>query len=196
MNKPLRIMIVDDVPQRSMAVRTALEALGHCVVGEVPASDYLPARVRELTPDVILIDADAPGRDTLEDIRMANQDSQLPVVMFTGEIDDQTIYQAVRAGVAIYPIGFLAQSDIQVVIQTAIAQFEHHRRLSRERDRARGDLADRQLLSQAKQLLMDRHGITEPQAHRMLQKMAMDGKKRIINVARRVLDGPAPQDNA
>lgn len=44
------------------------------------------------------------------------------------------------------------------------------------------------LILQAKQLLMDRHGMTEPQAHRFLQKASMDRGARLAQTAQLVLE--------
>ena len=47
---------------------------------------------------------------------------------------------------------------------------------------------DRRLIDRAKALLMDRHGITEEQAHYYLQKKSMDSRTKLALTARLVLD--------
>ena len=47
---------------------------------------------------------------------------------------------------------------------------------------------ERELVEQAKQLLMDRGGMTEEQAHRLLQKRSMDRGARMADTARQVLE--------
>ena len=47
---------------------------------------------------------------------------------------------------------------------------------------------DRRLIDRAKALLMDRHGITEEQAHYYLQKKSMDSRIKLAQTARLVLD--------
>ena len=47
---------------------------------------------------------------------------------------------------------------------------------------------DRRLIDRAKALLMDRHGITEEQAHYYLQKKSMDSRTKLAQTARLVLD--------
>ena len=46
---------------------------------------------------------------------------------------------------------------------------------------------ENQLVAQAKALLMDRHGMTEAQAHRFLQKESMDHGYKLAETARIVL---------
>lgn len=47
--------------------------------------------------------------------------------------------------------------------------------------------ADREVIQQAKSLLMERNGLTEDQAHRLLQKKSMDSGVNLVQTARLVL---------
>ena len=49
-------------------------------------------------------------------------------------------------------------------------------------------------MEQAKELLMLRHGITEPEAHRMMQKYAMDHGMRMTDCAARILSMAGEKD--
>lgn len=48
---------------------------------------------------------------------------------------------------------------------------------------------ERALIQSAKELLMDRHGMTEEQAHRFLQKKSMDSGAKLVQTAKLVLGG-------
>jgi response regulator NasT len=50
-----------------------------------------------------------------------------------------------------------------------------------------GSAADQRVIERAKRLLMAYMGLTEPQAHRYIEKHAMDFRKRKIEIARGVL---------
>ncbi len=54
--------------------------------------------------------------------------------------------------------------------------------------RPRRSQEEQELIAQAKQLLMARHGMTEEQAHRFLQKKSMDSGAKLIQTAQLVLD--------
>lgn len=53
---------------------------------------------------------------------------------------------------------------------------------------SRAELEDRKLIERAKGLLMQQRNLTEPDAYRTLQKLAMDRKRRLADVARNVLE--------
>lgn len=61
------------------------------------------------------------------------------------------------------------------------------RRGSREPVHVHRSEEENQLVKQAKALLMDRHGMTEEQAHRFLQKESMDHGAKLAETARIVL---------
>lgn len=48
---------------------------------------------------------------------------------------------------------------------------------------------EKEIIETAKGVLMDRHGMTEAQAHRFLQKKSMDSGVKLIQTAQMVLDG-------
>ena len=66
-----------------------------------------------------------------------------------------------------------------------LAQFQRY--IPREKGPVRRGGEEQQLIAQAKAVLMDRHGMTEEQAHRFLQKQSMDSGAKLADTARLVL---------
>lgn len=64
--------------------------------------------------------------------------------------------------------------------------FQVNRRLNKY-VKPRRSSADQQLVEEAKQLLMDRHGMTEEQAHRFIQKKSMDNGAKMVQTAQMIL---------
>lgn len=65
--------------------------------------------------------------------------------------------------------------------------FQMNRRLNRLVRPRRSD-EDQKLVARAKQLLMDRNGMTEEQAHRFIQKRSMDSGAKMVQTAQFILD--------
>lgn len=61
------------------------------------------------------------------------------------------------------------------------------RRFARGKGPAKRSEEELRLVAQAKAVLMDRHGMTEEQAHRFLQKQSMDNGAKLTDTARLVL---------
>jgi response regulator NasT len=183
----MRIMLVDDDPSRRQQVEQALQEAGYEVGVRLDTQADLIAEVQRHQPDVILIDVDAPGRDTLESLNRISSDSPRPIVMFAGDGDAETIRRAVRAGVSAYVVDGLATQRLKPVLEVAIARFHEYQALRRELEETRGRLADRRDVDRAKGLLMQRRQLSEPQAYEMLRKMAMDRSLRIGDAARALI---------
>src|SRR5690606_23554552 len=94
----LKIMLLNDGDGRAASLRDTLAAAGVQVVAERAAGIDLAEAIARLAPDVVLIDADAAARDTLEDICVASESTERPVVMFTDDDNRETIRAALRAG--------------------------------------------------------------------------------------------------
>jgi response regulator NasT len=183
----LRILVVDEDPARADALLHSLAAAGYESVGVIDPKDDLVAKVRDLAPDLIIVDMESPSRDTLEDMRRITADRPRPIVMFVDQSDEFSIAEAMRLGISAYVIDGLNPARVKPILDVAMARFAEFQKLRGELDQAKMDLADRKIIERAKGLLMTRRKIPEDQAYRLLQKLAMDQNQRLVEVARTVL---------
>ncbi len=183
----LRILIVDRDPARAAVLEQALADAGHRVVGRTADEGSLLQIVSDTQPDVVIVDMDAPGRDTLEDLREVGRDNPKPIIMFSNNRDGDYIRQAVQAGVSAYVVDGLSKERILPIVEVAIARFREFQALRRELAEIRVQLADRKVVDKAKGILIQRKGLTEDQAYALLRKTAMNRGLRIADVARTLL---------
>ena len=174
--------------ERARVLRSALLEAGYNVVATLPGDAFLPERIGQIQPDLIVVDAESQGRDILEHVVMATRDERRPIVMFSGDEDTAYLRKAVAAGVSAYVAAGTPAERIKPVLDVAMARFEMEEALRRELADARSELADRKVLDRAKGLLMSRQGLTEPQAHARLRKAAMDKGLKLVDVAQRLID--------
>lgn len=174
--------------ERARVLRIALLEAGYNVVAALPGDTFLPERIGQIQPDLIVVDAESQGRDILEHVVMATRDERRPIVMFSDDEDTAYLRKAVAAGVSAYVAVGTPAERIKPVLDVAMARFEMEESLRRELASARSELADRKVLDRAKGLLMSRQGLTEPQAHARLRKAAMDKGLKLVEVAQRLID--------
>lgn len=174
--------------ERSRSLRIGLLEAGYNVVAVLPVDAFLPDRIAQIQPDMIIVDAESQARDTLEHVVLATRDARRPIVMFTEDDDTSHVRDAIAAGVTAYVVAGLAPERVKPVLEVALARFEHEEKLRRELAEARTQLADRKLIDRAKGLLMQRHGISEPEAYTRLRKAAMDKGLKITDIAQRIVD--------
>src|SRR5262252_3683326 len=87
----LRILLIDEDQARAEALLQSLAGAGYETVGVIDPKDDLVAKVRDLAPDLIIVDMESPSRDTLEDMRRITADRPRPIVMFVDESDETAI---------------------------------------------------------------------------------------------------------
>ena len=173
---------------RSRSLRIGLLQNGCNIVAVLPADVYLPERLAQIGPDMIIVDAESANRDTLEHVVMATRDARRPIVLFTEDNDTTNVRDAIAAGVTAYVVAGLAADRVKPVLDVALARFQHEEHLRSELADARSQLTDRKVIDRAKGLLMQRQGLSEDEAYARLRKTAMDKGLKLGEVAQRILD--------
>jgi response regulator NasT len=181
--RTLRIVVVNTVPvsdrgtgapaqqfleaqaRRNTLLRIGLLESGYDIVASLPADIFLPERIAQIQPDMIIIDSESDTRDVLEHMNAA-----------------------IEAGVSAYIVAGLQAERVKPVLDVALARFRREQRLQGELSDTRRQLADRKLIERAKGVLMAKNRLTEEQAYQKLRSMAMNRKLRLAEVAQRVLD--------
>jgi len=137
--------------------------------------------------DVIVVSIESPSRDAIEDMRRSTEQQPRPIALFADRSDPATIAAAMAAGVSAYVVKGLAEDRVQSVVDVAVAHFNRYHSMREELDRARLSLVERKAVDRAKGLLMERNGLNEEAAYRLLRKLAMDQNKRIGEVAQDIV---------
>ncbi len=201
MSEVLRIVVIISDPaleegdahaqaqaERSRLLRIGLLEAGYRLVATLPADPFLTERLAQLRADLVIVDAESDARDALEHVVMATRDERRPIVMFTSDEDTSHVHEAVAAGVTAYIVDGLAPERIRPILTVAMARFRHQEALLTELDTARGELQDRKLLDRAKAILMQRQGLSEPEAHARLRKAAMNKGAKLADIAQQMID--------
>ncbi|MDD5277315.1 MAG: ANTAR domain-containing protein [Methylovulum sp.] len=183
----LNILLVDNDPDRSAVVRQALQEVGYHVIANLGDDVNLSKNVFSLQPDIIIIDMDAPGRDTLEQMREIQRGQAKPIILFSAPDDQHFMQEAIRAGVSAYMLEGLNQSQIMPVIEVAMARFREFQTLQKELEDTRSKLAERKVIEKAKGIIMTRKGLDEESAYQMMRKMAMSQNKRLVDLSQAIV---------
>src|SRR5690348_13145700 len=90
--KPLRILIADDHRIFREGLRKLLEAEKDLeVAGEAADGEEAAEKVRDLAPDVLLLDLSMPGTNGLEALREIGDQQQTRTLLLTGAIEQQEL---------------------------------------------------------------------------------------------------------
>jgi len=182
----LRVLIVDDGAHRVSLIRDELTRQGHVVVGVLDSAIAIHDCVRALLPDVVIVDAESPSRDTLEHLATVSATHPRPVVVFSEDPALEPMQKALAAGVASYVIAGLNPERLAPVLQVAIARFEQERALREQLGHAQAKLTERKVIERAKGVLMRESGLGEEEAYHHMRRLAMDRGQRLAQVAERI----------
>jgi two-component system, response regulator / RNA-binding antiterminator len=183
----LRVLLVNDTEKPIGELRAALQAAGYEVLEAVVGAEELLKAVESQQPDAVIIDVDSPSRDTLEQLAVMHRHAPRPVVMFSADGDDRLIRDVVAAGVTAYVVDGLTPARLAPILQVALARFEQQAHVRRQLGEVQQQLADRKLIDRAKGLLVEKRGMSEPEAYASMRQLAMRQNLKLVDIARQII---------
>lgn len=177
----MRVLVIDPDSARAALVAEGLAGVDPLEVRHRPFYDE--AEAAAFAPDVVVVAAESPDRDTIDSLRDASLANPRPVVMFVDRSEPGLAEAAVRAGVAAYVVDGLAPGRVRGVLEVAMSRFQLMNQLRKDLDKAKADLVSRKTIERAKALLMKERGLEEEQAYKLLRKLSMDTGRPLGAVA-------------
>jgi len=181
-----RALVVDDEPLLRRQVAEIVAGYGF---DEILEAENGVQAVEIATHQEILLavmDVGMPVMDGVTAAEKIGKAKPLPIVLVTANTESETIERARLAGVMNYVVKPVRAEQLFAAIDLAIHQFVELSSLRDEVSKLQETLESRKVIDRAKGVLMKR-GMDEPQAFRRLQKLAMDKRKSLREVAEAVL---------
>ena len=182
----MRVLIAEDEALIRMDLREMLEEEGHEVVGEARDGAEAVALARATTPDVVFMDVKMPNVDGIRAARTISDEAIAPVVMLTAFSQASLVREAAEAGAMGYVVKPFSRDDLRPAMQVAVSRYAEMRLLAQQVDDLAERLETRKLLDRAKGILM-KSGASEPEAFKRLQRLAMDKRRSLRDVAEAVI---------
>lgn len=111
----IKVLIADNHPIIRMGVRTVLEsANGFDMVDDVATTEELFEKLKNVTPDVVMLEMDIPEMNGIAALRKIKKEyPNVKVLMYSGQSEDVYALSAIRAGA----FGYLSKaSDVDYII--------------------------------------------------------------------------------
>jgi response regulator NasT len=185
--EPLRILLAEDEAIIAMGISAILQRLGYHVVARVKDGREAVRKVRELQPDLAILDIKMPELDGLEAARQILAERPIPIIILTAFSERQLVAEADQIGVASYLVKPIAEEDLLPAITLAVSRFQHLQDLRAEVGDLKEALKARKVIEKAKGILMQRQGLTEEEAYRRLQKQSRDRNIPMVQLAEAIL---------
>lgn len=185
----IRVVIAEDEAIIRLDLKETLEEEGYEVVGETGRGDKAVDLVRELRPDLAILDIKMPGMDGIEAARLITKDRICGVLVLTAFSQREVIEQARDAGALAYLVKPFQKTDLVPAIEVAIARFREMQALNGEVDALEEQLETRKSIDRAKGILIDQCSMSESDAYSFIQRGAMNHRATMKAVADMVIAG-------
>lgn len=182
-----RVVIAEDEAIIRLDLRETLEEEGYEVVGETGRGDEAVQLVKDLSPDIAILDIKMPGLDGLSAAREIAGERRAAVLILTAFSQRDLIERARDAGAMAYLVKPYERTDLIPAMEVALARFHEMRELHDQATSLADQLETRKLVDRAKGHLMDEHGLSEHTAFTFIQRTAMTDRQTMRTVAERVL---------
>ncbi len=197
---PTRVVIAEDEAIIRLDLKEILQSAGYDVVGETGRGDEAVSLVDQHEPDLVILDVKMPGMDGVRAAREIGARHRAAVVVLTAFSQRDLIEEARDAGVAAYLVKPFRREELLPAVADVLARCHEEwaidEEVSRElgpapseADAAEDKIATRRVVEEAKGVLMEEHGLSEPDAFGFIQRTAMQTRSRMRDVARRVVEG-------
>lgn len=171
----------------SECLKSMLIELGFAEILESVDNDRAIALALDHLPELVLLDTTAKGTAWLAAVTAIRERLKIPVILLGKEFKVDVIEQAIAAGAG----GFLAKPVRKEALWPAIELAAvHNHEVEELREKVaelEGALENRKTVEKAKGVLMRENGLSEPEAFRRMQKLAMDKRTSLKNIAAAIL---------
>jgi two-component system, response regulator PdtaR len=182
-----RILVAEDEAISRMDLCEMLENLGYTVVGQAGDGVAAVNLARTLKPDLVVMDIKMPELDGIAAAESLAEDRTVPVLLLTAYSDREFVDRAVDAGVMGYLVKPFAEAQLKPAIEVALERWREVRQIQQDLAETKETLETRKLVERAKGVLMDSQNLKEAEAFRRIQRLSMNSRKSMREVAEAIL---------
>ena len=182
-----RVLLAEDETIERVDLRELLSTLGYLVIGEAGSGTEAVRLARDLKPDIVIMDIEMPELDGIEAAKIIWDEKVCPVLLLTAFSQRELVERARDAGVMGYLVKPWRDSEVTPAIEVALARYDETRTLDQEVADLKEKFETRKLIERAKGILMDQKGLSEAEAFRRIQKMSMNMRRPMKEIAQAIV---------
>ncbi len=113
MRSQIRLLLVDDHTVLRSGLRLLLDSnQDMTVVGEAESGEEAIEKIKEINPDIVLLDISMPGMGGIQALKKIKQISETKVLMLTMHADEEYLKEGLQAGASGYVLKQAADSEL------------------------------------------------------------------------------------
>ncbi len=184
----VRVLVVEDETLIRLDIVETLQDAGYTVVAEGASGEEAVELAAEHNPDLIVMDVKMPVMDGLTAAEKILSEQQVAIVMLTAFSQRELVERARDAGAMAYVVKPFTPEHLIPAVEIAISRSQEIASLESEVSSLTEKFETRKRVDQAKGLLQEKMGLTEPEAFRWIQKTSMDRRLTMREVADAVVE--------
>lgn len=181
------ILVCDDEPIIRNDLKSMLRELGFEEVLECGDGKRAVETALASFPDMAILDVSMPEMDGITAAGEIRKKLKIPILLLTNAYDGKTVKRAAECGIAAFLTKPLRKQDLLPAIEIALHHAEELEELKEQVDDLRETIDNRKVIEKAKGVLMEKNRLNEAEAYRAMQKLAMDKRKSLRQVADGIL---------
>ncbi|MEW6902977.1 ANTAR domain-containing response regulator [Trueperella pyogenes] len=184
----VRALVIEDETLIRLDIVETLQDAGYTVVAEGASGDEAVELAAEYNPDLIVMDVKMPGMDGLTAAERILAEQQVAIVMLTAFSQKELVERARDAGAMAYVVKPFTPEHLVPAVEIALSRSREIASLENEVSSLAEKFETRKRVDQAKGLLQEKMGLSEPEAFRWIQKTSMDRRLTMREVADAVVE--------
>lgn len=184
----VRALVIEDETLIRLDIVETLQDAGYTVVAEGASGDEAVELAAEHNPDLIVMDVKMPGMDGLTAAERILAEQQVAIVMLTAFSQKELVERARDAGAMAYVVKPFTPEHLIPAVEIALSRSREIASLENEVSSLAEKFETRKRVDQAKGLLQEKMGLSEPEAFRWIQKTSMDRRLTMREVADAVVE--------
>ncbi|ABV87133.1 ANTAR domain-containing response regulator [Shewanella pealeana] len=170
------------VPGKVKALELAVNSVGHQFL-QLTDLSRLETIALDSESDLLLLSVERFNEVHLRFIIRLMAFSAIPVIVTAEQINQQTLATLIACGRITYAPKCISPERVNAIIELAVTRFECANKIQLTLQELQTELADQQLIQLAKSNLQQT-GLSELQAHKKLQQLAMEHGRSLVATAK------------
>lgn len=183
--KKAMVCVRDQESCSSLKKRLKEQGIAEIIVCATPGE--LLAEAAEEHPTLAVLEQDTPAPELNATVKKLWERLNIPVLLLTEDCDLESARQWAEAGVAALLTMPLREEELTAALALSLAAARRTEALKGEVSALKESIEARKVVEKAKGRLMERDGLTEAEAFRRMQRLAMDRRISMRQLAEAIL---------
>ncbi|KUO48882.1 MAG: hypothetical protein APF76_09535 [Desulfitibacter sp. BRH_c19] len=183
----LRCIIGGDEINFPYSIEEYITLEGHLVVAKPKNARSLLQSVINIRPDIIIINATIQTNNIIELCKNISEQNVAPIILIANQLETSKLTSYMKTDVFNYIITPITRDNFISILEFSISKFQQINDLEKKVKEYEKQIESRVLIEKAKGMLMQRKGLSEDEAYKMMRKISMDQCLSMQRVAKAII---------